>query len=224
MSVLLCDCGRHRTIRTGKRADREVAALPCECGRLMRIAVSAPTKPRSAKPPCAVCCVLCGRPILANQRMGEDQFPATYSVTWPGGGMLMPVTPGQAVCVEHAPGLPVRLSAPPNLGLQHDEVGRMLGRFGLDIVRRVDDNEQHLVMLVRGHAGYAVCNIDVAQRVVSTHNYDADDGIMSAVISRKGLDSVLDWSDLPTAITRFEIASGHTSSFVRSRMRTAEYA
>lgn len=161
LPVIKCECGRQRIVRTGGSSNTP-AAIPCDCGRLLRV------------------------------DSGMQQISSS-----------------------------VHAIAPPAPDSDCDGINRTLGRLGYSVIRRVRTGDKSLAMLMHSDRGYAACCIDVAQRIVSTCDFEHSTGdIMSAVFSRQGLNAVLQWSDLPSAIRHFEIYSSASIGFPPENRRS----
>lgn len=87
----------------------------------------------------------------------------------------------------------------------------------LDIVMDHDEKNIKVVLLKRRRDGsFAVCRVDPTREVVMAPNYRAEqsDGRLLGQLSKRGLKSVLDWTDRVTALNRYTsmVSKGNPAS------------
>ena len=93
-----------------------------------------------------------------------------------------------------------------------------------DVVFEHSDKSCHLLMLKNKKSGdFAVCSVDPAREIAAAPNYQASsthEARLYAMLSKRGLSSLLDWTDRPTAVRRYADLVGEVddSSGVVSRL------
>lgn len=82
-------------------------------------------------------------------------------------------------------------------------------------------NEKTLCMLMlrsRKSGDFAVCSVDPSREVVAAPNYRASSDLQArlyANLSKRGLSSLLDWTDRPTAVRRYADLVGEVAETER---------
>lgn len=93
-----------------------------------------------------------------------------------------------------------------------------------DVVFQHSDKSCHLLMLKNKTSGdFAVCTVDPSREIAAAPNYHASStqqARLYAMLSKRGLSSLLDWTDRPTAVRRYADLVGaiDESSGVVSRL------
>jgi hypothetical protein len=88
-----------------------------------------------------------------------------------------------------------------------------------DIVFKHSDNTLCLLMLKNRKSGdFAVCSFDPARSLVAAPNYRVSTALQArlyANLSKRGLSSLLDWTDRPTAVRRYADLVGEVAETER---------
>lgn len=93
-----------------------------------------------------------------------------------------------------------------------------------DVVFEHSEKKIHLLMLKNKTSGdFAVCSVDPSREIAAAPNYHASttqQARLYAMLSKRGLSSLLDWTDRPTAVRRYADLVGEVddSSGVISRL------